>query len=97
MLPELSCDRTPVIISVDEVPDKNRQQYLTNRSTDWNKFSNFMNADTKLNIHLKTDDEIENAAQNLVYTIHAVTKISTQYHIKIKDLYLKMIYISPLV
>lgn len=66
MLPELSCDRTPVIISVDEVPDKNRQQYLTNRSTDWNKFSNFMNADTKLNIHLKTDDEIENAAQNLV-------------------------------
>jgi len=74
----ISSDHTPVILSIGGSPKLNDRPSLTKGPIAWDKFQTNLDNLIDLKISLKTQDEIENAAQNLVKTIKNAAVSSTK-------------------
>lgn len=57
---ELSSDHVPIIQILDTIPlNSKRENRLTNKSTNWNKFDNIIDKEVDLNIKLKSQFDID--------------------------------------
>ena len=69
---ELSSDHTPVLLTINETPKLNPSHTsLSQGPVNWDKFSEIMHNNTNLQLSLKTNEEIENATQDLITSIQS--------------------------
>lgn len=78
---DLSSDHVPVMAMLDANPIQNyKQNYLYNKTTNWQRFSQLINQGTTLNIKLKSNDDIDSALSNFIEPIQSACKSSTKYN-----------------
>jgi hypothetical protein len=73
----ISSDHTLVILSIDGSPKLNDRPLLTKGPIAWNLFKSNIDNLIDLRVSLKTQDEVENATQNLVEIIKKKTAVSS--------------------
>lgn len=66
---DLSSDHTPIILKLGLNVPPCQNETLTPGQTDWSTFKNILNDDIKLNVSLKSIDEINNAINHLTTSI----------------------------
>lgn len=75
---DLSSDHTPVLMNISSrVIKKQKKPTLTNKYTDWDSFRNNMDELINLKIKIKTVEELELHAQNLINNIQDAAKRAT--------------------
>jgi len=81
---EVRSDHTPVLLAVNNAPKPNiPHTSLSQGSVDWVKFYEIMQNSTNLKLSLKTNNDIENSAQDLISSIQsAVYESSNKLNLK---------------
>lgn len=73
-----SSDHTPIIATISTtIIEREKKEYLYNKKTDWDAFRDYITENLKLNMPLKSEEDVESATAHITNIIQTASWLST--------------------